>query len=719
MSDWLTLSDLADLALPGFPATRKGWALIAEQEGWNRAPGKARPSAGRGGGLEYHIDLLHGAALAALAAKTIGVVALSPADGAAAAAGEAAQKAAAGGPSPAAQLSLNAIEGRDARLAVLAAAEKFRAGGRLSGQTADALFCSLYNEGRIDAEPWVRASVRKLSAVTLARWRRLKREGAGRLAVDRGVARRGKGKLEAARAFILALIVERPHITADHLREIVAARFPALENVSHRTFQTFRSRIEREDKVLIARVANPDAFKSKYRLTGGSPHQVERVNELWMIDASPADMLCVDGRHSVYLCIDIFSRRLVVYVSKTPRAEAVTLLMRRALIAWGVPERVKTDNGSDFIAKWTKSLFLGLGIEVELSDAFAPWQKGHIERAVRTFQHDLAPLLPGYVGHSVADRRVIEERKAFSARLGASDAEAFQVELTAKELQAYCDDWAANRYAHRAHSGIGGATPFAMAQSGAVRRIDNVRALDVLLAPIAGSDGMRTVTKRGVKINYSHYLAPAVLPGARVFVRMDPEDMGRAWLFSPDGQNYLGEAICPELAGIDPAAAVAEARARQKKLLEEGVAELRAGMRAIKPRDMVDTVLRRGAEKAGKLVEFPRAATPYTTPGLDAAAEAAGAMDEAAAEAVADAPSTSFSPSINRSENGSAPAAPVVHLPETPQQRFRRARDLEARLAAGERLETEEALWLGSYRAGVEYQSMQTIFEDFGEQALK
>ena len=65
------------------------------------------------------------------------------------------------------------------------------------------------------------------------------------------------------------------------------------------------------------------------------------------IDASPADVMCVDGRHSVYLCVDIFSRRLIVYVSKTPRAEAVALLIRRAILAWGVPERVHTDNGSD------------------------------------------------------------------------------------------------------------------------------------------------------------------------------------------------------------------------------------------------------------------------------------------------------------------------------------------------------------------------------------
>ncbi|MEP2707817.1 MAG: DNA-binding protein [Roseibium sp.] len=106
------------------------------------------------------------------------------------------------------------------------------------------------------------------------------------------------------------------------------------------------------------------------------------------------------------------------------------LLIRKCLIDWGVPETIKTDNGSDFTARATVRLLDALGIEQELSSPYSPEQKGTVERVIGTFQRDCAATLPGFIGHSVADRKVIENRKAFSARLGTDDAKLFQVALT-------------------------------------------------------------------------------------------------------------------------------------------------------------------------------------------------------------------------------------------------------------------------------------------------
>lgn len=703
MRDWLSARDLASLALPGLPATERGWRDYADREGWLKTD-KVRARKGRGGGLEFHIDLLPSVTLAAYVAKHVGAVDLKAADAEVAAREEAKR-----------QLSLLAVESRDARLALLAAADRLARDGNLSRSTADRLFVARYNLAKIDVETWVRQACPKISPRSLCRWRSLLlKEGISRLGVDKGAARRGKGALESGeqgkvRAFLLAAIAKQPHLTSDHLKALCEDQFPSVKGVSLRSFQRLRAKMEQEHKVLLTRVTNPDAFKSKYRLAGSNSHPVSRLNELWQIDASPADVMCVDGRHSVYLCVDIFSRRLIVYVSKTPRAEAVALLIRRAIFAWGVPERVHTDNGSDFTAKSTQRLFASLGIEVELSRPFQPQEKGHVERAVRTFQHDLAPLIEGFIGHNVGDRKVIEERRAFSQRLGLDDAGAMTPKYTGVELQAICDDWAKGRYANRPHSGLNGATPFeiAAAFSGVVRRIDDLRALDLLLAPIAGGDGTRIVTKKGVRIDHSYYLAPNVMPETRVLVRMDPEDMGRAWLFSEDGAEFLGEAICPELAGIDPRAAVMEARAQQKWLLEESAAQLRSDMRKIKPRDMVDVIVRKAAKDAGKLVEFPKREENFTTPGLEAAAEAAGIIQARAL------------PISDQSVDAKTEVAPVHQLPETRQQRFRRARELESRLENDGRLSTDEALWLGGYQAGAEYRAMKEMFEEFGEAALR
>ncbi len=712
MRDWLSTSDLAALALPGFPATRGGWEAIAQREGWESRDGLVRARKGRGGGLEYHVDLLAPEALTAYAARTVGVVDITEADARDA-----------GGD----QGFLPAVEGRDARLALVSAADRFAQKGSLSRNVADRLFSALYNKGDIAIEPWVRQSVRRISMGSLARWRSIKSRGdVARLAVDKGANRRGKGALDAPeiRKFILSRIAHQPWLSASHMQGLLQANFPqfAGDQPPVRTVQHFLKVLKTQEAELLTRVTNPDKWNSKYRPTGTNSAPVSRLNELWMIDASPADVLCVDGRHSVYLCVDIFSRRLSVYVSKTPRAEAVALLMRRAILAWGVPERVKTDNGSDFKAKTTQRLFAALDIEIELSTAFAPWEKGHIERAVKTFQHDCAAILPGFVGHNVADRKMIEERKAFAQRLKEDDTSAFKVELSGKELQEICDEWASARYAMRPHAGIKGATPFAMASSypGKLRRIpeSDIRALDLLLAPLAGSDGMRTVSKQGVRINHSFYLAPNCLPGERVFVRMNPEDMGRAWLFSPDGDAFIGEALCPELAGVDPQEALAKAKAMRREMTDEKLAELKRDMRKISPREAVDALVRDKAREAGKLVEFPRAHEAHATVSLTAAKDA-----------LSDAPTIISAPTNEGRENvvlsddeviaAAMNSAPIARLPETKQMRFRRALQLEAALERGETISTEDAMWLGAYQAGPEYRAVREMFEDFGEAALR
>jgi hypothetical protein len=160
------------------------------------------------------------------------------------------------------------------------------------------------------------------------------------------------------RIFILALISRQPHLSADHIRELLIGKFGNTLTLVRaggivkevavppiRTIQGALATWKVTEKVALTALTNPDAFKSRYRLAGSKTDaSVTRLNEVWQIDASPMDALCIDGRHSVYVAIDVYSRRMVLYVSRTPRAEAVGLLLRKALLAWGVPERIKTDN---------------------------------------------------------------------------------------------------------------------------------------------------------------------------------------------------------------------------------------------------------------------------------------------------------------------------------------------------------------------------------------
>lgn len=719
MKVWLTTSEIAELQLPGLPATRKNVLAIAAREGWDERASLARPRLGRGGGMEYHFNILPASARMAYVARF--------------AAEEIAEASAAetqGAPDVAAPTGQASLE-LDARLHVVGAFRQMLRASELTQSTALVYFVDLFNTGRIAMPDWVRAALPRISSRTLQRWLSTLRDGeVRRLAVDRGAGRRGSSVLEngeggRVKAYALALHAQNPLYTGRHIHEALRGEFPHLEIPSQRAVERALKEWKAAHSVELLSLTNPDKFVSSTRIAGDYASRVSRLNELWQIDASPVDALCADGRHNIYVCIDVWSRRMLAFVTRTPRSEAVQMLMRAAIIAWGVPEIVKTDRGSDFVARATKRLFHALGIEVETSTAFSPWQKGVVERSIRTFQHDFARTLPGFVGHSVADRKVIEQRKRFAQRLGQDDAKAFAVSLTAAELQAEADTWTTMVYAHREHGGIGRATPFERAATyqGPIRSVD-ASALNILLMQAPGGDGIRTVGKQGVRIEGFHYLSPSVVVGARVFVRMDPADMGRAYLFDEAGSEFLGLATCPELAGEDRAALVAEVTAAQKAHILQRTAHLKREAKGIDARTVLDHRNRAALAKAGKLVALPRARVDHSTQALGAAADAATHMaprapqphalrheDKALAERIEQ----------DLAEGMPSRPSPVrtLRAGPTPQQLYRRAQALIATLEAGGKIGTEDALWLGGFRESAAFRSLDKLYQDFGEAALR
>lgn len=680
--------------------TKRGAEIRAQREAWPFKVG-----AGTGRPRLYAYSSLPQDVRLACAKAQLSAVDLPSSLAAAAAAEPEAQR-----------LSANAAEQRDARLVILSALARFQRDSGLGLLGSDAMFCDAFNAGDIEVANWVRSSVRGLTPRTLRRWRTALKAGeTHRLAVDKGAARRNRGVLDLAnggevRNTILAAMAKNPYLTADHIRVVIIDRFGASLDMgdamapvpSVRTFQLVLKSWRQTYSAELLALTDPDAFKNRLRVSGRSAHLVSRCNELWAIDASPADVLTKDGRHSVYVAIDVFSRRLIILVSKTPKASAVGLLMRRAIVEWGVPERVKTDNGSDFVAKYTQRVMASLGIEVELSAPFSPWQKGTVERAIGTMQRDLMRTLPGFVGHSVADRKAIEGRKAFAQRLGNDVDKAFSVDLTPAELQDYCDRWAAGRYANRPHDGLSGATPFqvASADRAPIRRVD-IRALDMLLAPIAGRDGIRTVGKEGIPIDRTMYVVAGVMPGTEVLVRMDPADMGRAYLFDRAGETFLAEAVAPELAGVDPAEAVKRAQAAQKAFMAERTAELRKVK--FKPRDFADAMMRHGEAQAATLIAFPKREDTHTTPALSAALDATTpAEPQPVAASILD---------MQRQLLAEENVAPLRRT-ETAHERWKRAEAIARRIKAGQPVNPEDALWLGGYRAGPEYRGFAATWGD-------
>jgi len=471
---------------------------------------------------------------------------------------------------------------------------------------------------------------------------------------------------------------------------------------------------------------------------------VTEPNQLWQIDASPVDALCSDGRYSIYACIDIATRRTVWSLSKTPRASAVALLIRKAVLAWGVPDQIKTDNGSDFVAQDTQRLFASLDIEIELSDAYSPEQKGHVERVIGTFQRDVGPLLPGFVGHSVADRKAIESRKSFAKRLGETEAETFGVTLTGPDLQKHVDEWAELTYQHRPHAGLKGQTPFAAALASIrpMRTVD-VRALDLLLMPIAGGNGQRVVTKLGIRIDHYHYMTPTILPGTAVFVRQDPNDMGRAYAFAQDGAEFLGEAICPELAGVNPADFVKGAKEIHNEMMGERLRQVKADMKALrKGPALIDRALEVARRDAPNVIPLPKREEKHTTAQISAAIEAMGerlnpsreltpreaaehrrmidamlADDEAELHEDHQRRVAAYHERVAEERVAGLPEN-VSKLPETALERYRRAVRIETQIKSGSVCDPYEAHWLGGYQHSAEYRTQSQMHADYGDAYL-
>ncbi len=730
MKEWLTARELAKEALPDLPATESAMIRYAARNRWPESMGYARDRAGRGGGVEFHIALLPTTARLEYERRHRQIEIVAPAALPALVLGS--------------DLTERATRERDARLAILAAFDFFSSALRLSDASRVQIFVDRYNLGSQAVPEWVRQIIPSLSKRTLARWRAAAFVGrADRLAVDRSAARKGKGLIETAnggriRTFVLALIAHQPLLTAAQVQTQVRAEFGDTLVDHHgrnvevppvRTFQHALRALKATEKVLLTKLSDPDRYRSTMAPRGvNALAWVKTPNTLWQIDASPIDALCVDGRWSIYICVDIATRRFVLYVSRTPRAEAVAMLIRKAILAWGVPEKIKTDNGSDFVAVSTQALFAALGIEIELSDAYSPQQKGHVESAVKTFQHDCAALLPGFIGHSVADRKRIEDRKGFAARLGQDTAAAFGVTLTGLEMQQLVDRWANEIYGTRVHSGLDGLSPAeAAARSTAPVRTIPDRALDVLLMPIAGKSGVRTYRRTGVQIDHHHYIVHEALPGDELLVRMDPMDAGRVLAFAAADGRYVGQGICPELRGISAATLIKAKREITTERLADASREVRKDIRRLtKGRNLLERALGvavRDAEARGEnVVALPKRTEEHSTPAIAAALD----VERQSARSTERAPLSQRAAELHAEMTRAAPIEPEARAKVTPlrqqetkQIRFRRALDLEARRAAGDPLTEEEAFWLGNYSAGAEYRAMRTVYADGGEKVLR
>ncbi len=342
------------------------------------------------------------------------------------------------------------------------------------------------------------------------------------------------------------------------------------ETPSYATVERYIRHYKENNAFIVEVAADPEKAQSKYRPAFGRMDAgVVYRNQLWELDATPADIITAEGiRLTISAAIDVHSRRVVLVYEETASYTTLGKLFRKAVTQLGVPEAVKTDNGRDYRSNNFEAMCQRFGIEHILVPPYSGYYKPHIERFFRTLSMSLFEELPGYIGHNVAQRQAITSRKSFEGQLeaiarwrveqksGSDFAKKWAlkkenrgmeivVPLTRQELEAWTDKWL-QTYDQRVHRGISMAPKARWEQSDMpLRHISDVRVLNVLV----GASTVKKITKKGIKLHKVLYYAPQMWEyvGQSVIVLSDDDlsqvyvyDSSYAYLFTARNEEYEG-----------------------------------------------------------------------------------------------------------------------------------------------------------------------------------
>lgn len=612
----------------------------------------------------------------------------------------------------------------DGRYEIVKSWERFWASVQPMGKKKSfEVYLEAFNAGESDVSAPVHSKFAPISSRTLYRWvMAFEREGmAGLIDHMDGKALKDVNvitKNPHLEATTVALLLSRPHITMKTLTEMLSQAAVdrdtgevLFENPSYWAVSRFVNGWKNKKDELFMAATNPDEWKNKKMLAlGDASEDVVRLNQRWEMDATPADWMLLDEfggqrRYSVSVIIDVYSSRAVMVISPTPRAETHKLALRLAILAWGVPEEVVTDNGKDYVSREFLDVLKMLDIAHRRTNPFSPWEKPHVERMNQTMLHSVLEVYGSFIGHNVAERSAIEARTSFAERLFKKDktANAIEIAMPAPLLQSRLNQWLQGVYEQRPHGGerMEGLSPFAKAAAytGEIRQVHDERALDVLLAPPAGK-GSYVITKKGLTIQGAQFIAleMGVMVGKTVQVYLT-EDYGTVVLYH-EGQ-FVCTARCPERTGISRQ----EIASHAKQLQRKNIAEQRKAIKVTKvdADALVSSYLQDKATQAGKLAALPKPSTPHTTKALSAAGEAARTLrGDVAATAI---PADLQRLIDKRKAEQAAPVAPqesmpsnVKLIPDTAELRFRKWLGLDDIIQNGGTIDDPKlAKWHSSY----------------------
>ena len=369
-------------------------------------------------------------------------------------------------------------------------------------------------------------------------------------------------------------------LTAD-MAELIKAHLIALPHLSCRTIQRMLSRICSKQSwqeptywqiYRILKSLPPDLLtlskdSAEYRRMYELIHRFEAScpNEIWQIDHNFMDIFVWDDsgqalKPILTVVLDDFSRAATGYYLDfvPPSAQRTALALRQAIwhktepnwLMCGLPEKLYSDRGADFVSKRLQKISAELQFEMIKGRPYHPQGKGKIERFFESMNQLFLCELPGYTPEDKPPQKP---------------------GLTLDELRRAFHKWLIDEYLQRKNDETG-ETPLARWQKKpqVPRMPESLNQLHMLLMTVP--DG-RLVRRDGIHTLNQRYINPDLQHGfmrESVVVRYDPTDISKVFVFHEN--KFICEAVCPELVDIKPSLHdVQKARTLRKKNLRSTI----------------------------------------------------------------------------------------------------------------------------------------------------
>jgi putative transposase len=370
------------------------------------------------------------------------------------------------------------------------------------------------------------------------------------------------------------------------LEELIKAHLIALPHLSCSTVQRMVARIctkrswpvptywniYRIQKSLPADLLTLSKDSAEYRRLYDMIHRFEAScpNEIWQADHNFMDIFVWDDlgqaiRPVLTVVLDDYSRAVTGYYLDfvPPSAQRTALALRQAIwhknepnwLACGLPEKLYTDRGADFISKRLQKISVELDFELIKGRPYYPQGKGKIERFFETMNQLLLCELPGYTPEDKAPQKP---------------------GLTLEEFRRTFHEWLINEYMQRKNEDTGESPFLRWSQKLQVPRMpESLDSLHMLLMTISDGrlvrkDGIHTLNLRYINTELQHgYMRESVV------VRYDPTDVSQIFVFHDN--KFVCVAVCPEIANIKPTCHdIQTAKSSRKKHLRSRISTAQA-----------------------------------------------------------------------------------------------------------------------------------------------